>query len=99
MRYLIKKTSDELLFYVDRNKTKRFWWSYDLSFAMYFTSQSEAQRVADNLKFGVFTVIDEDRARLIRKWRDREHEMHRIDYDNYSEPFSNEDSYQHSSYD
>lgn len=87
-RYLILKQSDVLLFYVDRHLTKKFWWSYDLDYAMYFTSKDEAQKIVDGLKYGKFSIITEDKAREMRKEVDREHERNHPEYDDH--PFSSE---------
>ena len=74
MKYLILKKSNCPLFFVDRNKTKKFWWSYLLCYAMYFTSREVAQAKADSLEYGVLRVITENEARSIRNHADFEHE-------------------------
>ena len=66
MKYILRKKSNELLFYVDRTKTKRFWWSYDLSFAFLFESEEAAEHKASSMRYGEFEVITLDRAKQLR---------------------------------
>lgn len=51
-RHLIKK-----LYLVDRNKTKRFWWSHDAHYAMLFSSLNAAKKVASKYVYNNVHVI------------------------------------------
>ena len=80
-KYLVFKVSNCPLYLVDRAKTKKFWWSYLLRYAILFTSREEAQKKADSLKYGVFKVITEYEAKLIRQNADLRHENEIDNYD------------------
>ena len=92
-KYILRKISNELLFYVDRSKTKAFWWSYDLNFAMVFTSKDEAEKIASRLRYGQFEVITLREAVRLRNDRDNQYEderMNSFDPHDYEHPFSSE---------
>ena len=74
MTFLILKKSNCPLYLADRNKTKSFWWTYKLSFAFEFISREEAQKKADSLKYGSFSVITKNEAISIRIKADNHHE-------------------------
>lgn len=89
--YILRKISSDLLFYVDRNKTKKYWWSYDLKYAMIFTSKLEAEKVMNRLKYGKFEVITLKEAKEKRAYKDEIHEkkvMKAMMYDDH--PFSSD---------
>ena len=90
MKYVIQKTSSsELLFYVDRNKTKSFWWSYNPIYALLFTSKEVAQEKANSLKYGKFEVITEEQMKQRRKSKDFNHGVNtKFNYNEH--PFSSE---------
>lgn len=46
-----------ILYLVDRSKTKRFWWSPDAKYAMVFNSKEAAEERAAKYKYGKFKVI------------------------------------------
>lgn len=52
-RHLISK-----LFLVDRNKTKSFWWSHDVRFAMLFNSKKAALVIANKYKYNNVQVVE-----------------------------------------
>lgn len=87
--YILRKISSDLLFYVDRNKTKKYWWSYDLKYAMVFNSKTEAEKVMNRLKYGTFEIITLKEAKEKRAYKDEKHEekvMKAMMYDDH--PFS-----------
>jgi len=87
-KYLIQKVSNCPLFMADRNKTKSFWWTYKLSYAMQFTSMQVALDKKNTLKFGSFRVITLNEARSIRQRADDKHEerIDRLEYMNDQDP-------------
>lgn len=55
-RPLFKKIVN-ILYLVDRSKTKLFWWSPDAKYAMVFNSKKAAEAQAAKYKYGEFKVI------------------------------------------
>lgn len=61
-KYVVTKCSSfkrvvNILYLVDRSKTKRFWWSPDAKYAMVFNSKEAAEERAAKYKYGKFKVI------------------------------------------
>jgi len=46
------------LFLVDRNKTKRFWWSHDAQYAMLFIDRAAAEKTASRYKYNNAHVVE-----------------------------------------
>ncbi|MBQ9821791.1 MAG: hypothetical protein IJM58_06680 [Muribaculaceae bacterium] len=46
------------LYLVDRNKTKRFWWSHDALYAMVFNDKSAAELQAKRYKYNNTRVVE-----------------------------------------
>lgn len=89
MKYVIQKVSNDLLFYVDRSKTKKFWWSYKPYYALLFDSKEAAENKIKQLNYGSFKVITETEMRQKRKDKDLNYELNKKF--NYTEhPFSSE---------
>lgn len=94
--YVIRKISSDLLFYVDRNKTKRFWWSYNPKYALLFTSKEQAEKKVESLNYGKFEVITESEMHRLRDRKDQSHNdkirdfERNYDYHNDDHPFSSE---------
>jgi hypothetical protein len=66
--YVVTKgRNKETLFLVNRNLTKTFWWSSDISVAMVFNKESAAQYSADRLKYRQPEVIDHEEAMNIER--------------------------------
>jgi hypothetical protein len=89
--YVIRKKSADLLLLVDRSKTRQFWWSYALKYAMRFSNKAAADRKAKSFKYGSFEVITYDQARKIRQRINKAHEEvveQRFDPDANEHPFS-----------
>ena len=82
--YLIRKKSDVLLFLADRNKTKKYWWTYSVYLAMKFHSFTVAKDKVNSLKYGEFEIISEVEAYRLRDTVDKKHtEKMRQWNDNY----------------
>lgn len=65
--YVIKTTGNKgVLYLADRNKTKEYWWTYEIKLVMKFNSLVEADRMATKLKHNNPTVITLDEAYKIR---------------------------------
>lgn len=88
--YVIKTNGEKgILFLADRNKTKRYWWTYAMNLVMKFKSLVEADRVATRLKYNNATVISLDEAYRIRERIESAYEKERtermMDNINYEE--------------
>jgi len=88
--YVIRKISNVCLFYVDRTKTIKFWWSYLLKYAMIFTSKEAAQKICDNLKYGKCVVITLREAKSLRQFANEKHEE-RVTNAKLSEDFEDQE--------
>ncbi len=84
--YIIFKKSSCPLFMVDRNKTKRFWWSYSLALAFIFKSMGAAQSKCNSLKYGECKVITYQQAQQIRRNADIKHSEKRFDIEDTFHP-------------
>ncbi len=90
-KYILRKISNDLLFYVDRAKTKRFWWSYDLKYAMIFTSKDAANSIKSKLNFGQFEVITLEDAKSLRLQKNENHKLMIASKELYEDhPFSSD---------
>lgn len=78
--YVIKTSGTKgILFLADRNKTKRYWWTYAMNLVMKFKSLVEADKVATKLKYNNATVITLDEAYRIRAKVEREYEESKVE--------------------
>jgi len=67
MTYVIKTTGEKgILFLVDRNITKKFWWSYKLSIVKRFKTREDAEKACSKLNFNSPVVITFSEAQQIR---------------------------------
>lgn len=63
-----KKNVVSILFLVDRNLTKRFWWSPDSSYAMVFEKESVAKIQASKYRFNKASVKQITSSMAEREW-------------------------------
>lgn len=77
---------------VDRSKTKRYWWTYDLSLVMKFKSLIEADKVASNYKFNDPTVVTLSEAFNIRNQITETYEKNKRHFDYTKEDYDPGDS-------
>ena len=78
--YVIKTSGKKgILFLVDRTKTEKYWWTYNLNLVMKFNSLIEADKVATNLKYNDATVITLDEAYKIRNKIETGHDKRKIE--------------------
>ena len=82
---LTKGRNNMFLFLIDRTKTKKCWWSYDLHDVMIFHKHSAAQIQASKLKFKSPEVITIEEAKRLSAQNDRNYP-----YEYYEHPFSSE---------
>lgn len=63
MYYVIRDgDGGKTLFLVDREKTRKFWWTCTFGLALEIHSREAAKKIARNLKYGNPTVIDRKEA-------------------------------------
>lgn len=94
--YVVRKVSHDLLFFVDRSKTQKWWWTYNPYYAKVFRTLKEAENKANSLKYGKFQVITTQEMHDLRRQKDEHHESvkkmrsYSFNPDDYEHPHSSE---------